>query len=81
MQDEQNQALHWEVPCPAKVPQWVNEFPRESSRSGGVSMDLPSPVCLEGLEECGVSPAGKASPPLPAWLRLRGDLALQNLTP
>lgn len=44
-------------------------------------MDLPSPVCLEGLEECGVSPAGKASPPLPAWLRLRGDLALQNLTP
>lgn len=63
MQGEQNQALHWEVPCPAKVPQWVNEFPRESSRSGGVSMDLPSPVCLEGLRSVECLRQGKPALP------------------
>lgn len=36
-------------------------------------MYLPSPVCLEGLEECGVSLAGEASPPFPAWLWFHGD--------
>lgn len=75
MQDEQNQALHWEDPSPAKVPRWVKEFPRESSRSGGVS------VCLEGLQEWGVSPAGGSQPSLPSLAPAPWGLAPQNLTP